>query len=491
MNFFLRFLQNYMSFSTSANSIPCERMVLKIRQKILMISIASYSVLFAILNCSYAKPLISSQILNLIYLILLNLSILCWSKTHSKINNVILFIFLAVYSTGSIFLNPSGILLHIINSTLHVFLTLFITQSYLSVLAIIIFQLCLMNFFAKDILIYYLQTSPLEEITSILIQASFFICILQLPFLVGMKLVLSYSVKILKESSKREKYLSYQKELFLTISHEIRNPVNALLGNLTLAIDEKNINTLLNHLKTANACGELILQLVNNLLDHEKNELGNLEITPRPVGTQELFQKIWDVCSSIIHHKNLKGVLKISKAMPESIKVDEHRIMQILMNLVGNAIKFTDSGQVTVKVNWFSGHEIVDDKCFEPQPFSDDEGLFEKSECFATTNEDEFFCSFNSLNWKKCTKSPFQTIALKGVLKISVKDTGCGMDEETVASVFDKFKQGSNDTSRSKLGSGLGLYITKQLCLQMKGDIRAYSKPNKGSVFILCIPINQ
>lgn len=293
--------------------------------------------------------------------------------------------------------------------------------------------------------------------------------------------------RLLAEASKRGDELDKQQEFFLTLSHEIRNPLNALMGNLKLALNENSSPIVDDLLKTTNVCADMLLNLVNNVLDKSKAETGSLEVIPHPVTTSQLFDKIWNMCSILIRNKNLVGTLALSKALPENLHLDELRITQIILNLIGNAVKFTERGHVNVKAEWLRRKNRVTDDCFEPIPF-DEDGIYDKKEStdYSDGSFDVYYTSGSRMMKPLLPSSPEE----KGVLKISIRDSGVGMDEETIRNdIFLRFKQVCSDANKNKAGTGLGLYIAKELCLRMDGDIRVYSKPNYGTVFICCVVI--
>jgi len=283
-----------------------------------------------------------------------------------------------------------------------------------------------------------------------------------------------------------------QKTFLLGFSHELRNLINSLTGNIKLAklhaLSEKVRDLLLN----AEVCGELLLHLVNNILDTGKVEIGELEINPTPVKIYDVMERVWGVCSELIRRKNLKGRMKIKKSIPMALNVDHYRLTQIFLNLVGNAIKFTERGSIDITIEWIPHHETVTNKCFEPIPFNDendqDEGIFEKCQSFSIFDPEFVFLDSHRTrirrdNLKKKNETE------KGILKIIVSDTGCGIPQEDLNRLFQKFSQVTRDKSKRKLGTGLGLFITKELCKRMNGEVRVFSKPHKGSSFIFCLPV--
>ena len=293
------------------------------------------------------------------------------------------------------------------------------------------------------------------------------------------------------EAQKTKVEFEGKKTFLLGFSHELRNLLNSLMGNVKLASLEHVSNgiKIKDFLDDANLCGELLLQLVNNILDTGKAEIGDMEVNSVPTNISEPLEKVWHVCSAIIKRKGLNGAMRIRKNLPNTLKIDPYRLTQILLNLVGNAVKFTDSGSVNIAVEWLQDKERIDDKCFEPYPFDEqNEGLFEKD-----NNSSCFSGDFQTLYLGHKTIDPslfanYSSSAKKGMVKVTVSDTGCGMSPINLSRLFQKFIQVHSDTARRRLGTGLGLFITKEICSKLQGQIRVYSKENKGSCFIVCIP---
>jgi len=299
-----------------------------------------------------------------------------------------------------------------------------------------------------------------------------------------------------------EETIEKQRTFLFSFSHEMRNPLNSLLGNLELTLMENLPCKVIEMIKTAQVCAEVLLQQINNVLDTGKQDIGSLEVNLTQVEVQNMFQRIWSLSGELVKRKRLRGIFKIDKKMPKILLLDAHRVSQVMMNLIGNAIKFTDRGSLTVSVNWYED-EVVSDQIFEPIPYDDEnEGVFEKNECvhFLQTRLKHFNDGSNaSLDSDRReyyllgSKRPFceqesPRKDTKGVLKIIISDTGCGMSEENLKHLFQKFSQVSSDPNKRKMGTGLGLFITKEICQKMEAEIRVYSRPNKGTTFIICIP---
>jgi len=292
-------------------------------------------------------------------------------------------------------------------------------------------------------------------------------------------------------TEKKKKEFENQKTFLLGFSHELRNLINSLTGNVKLAGSELLTDRAKELLLNAEVCGELLLHLINNILDTGKVEIGDLEITYSPTRIYESLEKIWGICAELIKRKNLQGRFTIQRNLPKTIMTDHYRLIQIFLNLVGNAIKFTNSGSIDLNVEWIDHYQTVNDRCFEPYPYNEDEhdeGLFNKKQMFNFIDPD--YIALNTSSRKPLEKYLKNGVARRnGILKVTVRDGGCGIPREHLDNIFQKFTQVTTDSSKRKLGTGLGLFITRQLCQKMKGEIRAYSKENEGSCFIFCIPV--
>ena len=305
------------------------------------------------------------------------------------------------------------------------------------------------------------------------------------------------SQRVLAMEKKKDE-LESQKTFLLSFSHELRNLINSLTGNIKLASLVENISPRVKELLlNAEVCGEVLLHLVNNILDTGKVEIGELEINLAPTRIYDTIEKVWGVCSELIKRKNIQGKIKIPNDLPKTLMIDHYRLTQILLNLVGNSIKFTESGTIDINISWINSEQTPTEKCFQPYPFNErdehDEGLFEKQKSFSFLDPNLMILDFTSrrINPSLLRKSITITGSGKGILKIVVSDTGCGMNEHEINQLFQKFSQVSSDATKRRLGTGLGLFITKELCTKMQGEIIVFSKKNKGSSFILCLPVDS
>jgi len=219
-------------------------------------------------------------------------------------------------------------------------------------------------------------------------------------------------------------------EFLSNMSHEIRTPMNSILGFSELLdslIDDPGQKK---YLKSIRSSGKILLNLINDILDLSKIEAGKIELKPRPVNPESIFNDIGKIFSVKIREKGLNFLIDIDKELPEALQIDEVRIRQILFNLVGNAVKFTEKGYVKLTVR----------------------GIFREQ------------------------RSKFDLIFL-------VKDTGIGISTENKKIIFEAFRQSKGQRDEKYGGTGLGLAITKKLVEAMGGKISVDSTVGKGSTF--------
>lgn len=221
------------------------------------------------------------------------------------------------------------------------------------------------------------------------------------------------------------------KDNFLAnMSHEIRTPMNAIIG-FTDILSKTNLDESQKESVSAiKSAGENLLEIINDILDFSKIESGKLKIENKPFNLRETLKKVIDLLTVKAREKSIGLNFNLEPNLPEVISGDKVRLTQIIVNLVGNAIKFTNDGDVNVNV-----------KCKEE-------------------------------NADKCT------------VQFSVKDTGIGISQDKLADIFERFIQASSSTTRKFGGTGLGLSIVKNLIELQGGSINVISELGKGSEFI-------
>ncbi|WP_085909248.1 ATP-binding protein [Kiloniella majae] len=255
----------------------------------------------------------------------------------------------------------------------------------------------------------------------------------------------------LEDTSKAAKKATEAKSSFLsTMSHEIRTPLNGVIGMAQLLRDSDLNNDQKTQLDIIITSGLSLLEIINDILDMSKIETGNVELEHTAFDLQEMIETVTTPLLSLAEDNGLYLTTNITETCPQHIKTDSTKLRQILTNLLSNAIKFTLSGGVTLSVEKLS---FDDPRC---RDFT-----FIKS----------------------------QTTRQQNILIISVRDTGTGIAEDRIESIFQSFTQEDNTITRKFGGTGLGLAIVKNLAEMLGGKIRVSSKLNIGSEFELIFPV--
>jgi signal transduction histidine kinase/CheY-like chemotaxis protein len=232
-------------------------------------------------------------------------------------------------------------------------------------------------------------------------------------------------------------------EFLANMSHEIRTPMNAVLGYAELLGFMLEDSTQRNYIESIKSSGRSLLTLINDILDLSRIEAGKLELQFEYVNSQPFFSEFERIFSLRLSEKGLKFILDISSGTPAGIYIDDTRLRQIILNLIGNAVKFTDRGSIKLKV-YTENPQIINYSKEKTEEFID--------------------------------------------LIIEVTDTGIGISQELQKEIFNPFVQGQGQNVKKYGGTGLGLAITQRLIQLMNGTIKLDSQLNSGSSFIIKIP---
>lgn len=224
-------------------------------------------------------------------------------------------------------------------------------------------------------------------------------------------------------------------EFLASMSHDIRTPMNAIIGIADLLAKTPLSPDQDKYVQIFRRAGDNLLHLINDILDLSKVEASQLELEHTGFSLNDLLEKVAEMVALRAHEKGLALVFEIAPNVPTNLVGDPTRLRQVLLNLVGNAIKFTESGEVALRV---------------------------------TQNAES---------------------AVSGALRFTVSDTGIGIPTEKLDTVFERFTQADSSTTRRYGGSGLGLTISKRLVELMEGRIYVESKLGMGSVFSFVVPL--
>ena len=259
------------------------------------------------------------------------------------------------------------------------------------------FHLVVMNTLYQDYLIKAIIEASPTIFTRIFTKTSNLSMIFNITFVGLNHYFLQNAYQQASFVEKQTEEFEKQKTFLLSFSHELRNLLNSLLGNLELANLENPPPKIKSLLRDAETCADLLLHLVNNILDSGKVEINDLEINRTPNFIYNTVEKSWRTCSDIISKKDLHGKLRIHRNIPICLDIDHYRIRQIIFNLVENSLIFTNKGRIDISIEWLSNQKEVDESCFKPYPYNEaddqDEGMFEIRQKMSVFDKNMYFLS--------------------------------------------------------------------------------------------------
>jgi CheY-like chemotaxis protein/CHASE3 domain sensor protein len=236
------------------------------------------------------------------------------------------------------------------------------------------------------------------------------------------------------KATELEQANKYKSEFLANMSHELRTPLNSTLILARLLADNKSGNLSdeqVKYAQTISSAGNELLGLINDILDLSKIEAGKVELEPQTVPVRDFIKQLREGFAALAQQKNIKLLTTIENNAPERLQTDPQRLGQVLKNLLSNALKFTERGEIEIQV-------------FSRAP---------------------------------------------GAISFAVRDTGIGIDRTQHAMVFDAFRQADGSTHRKYGGTGLGLSISRELAHLLGGEIALVSAPGNGSTFTLTVPV--
>jgi signal transduction histidine kinase len=259
------------------------------------------------------------------------------------------------------------------------------------------------------------------------------------------------TLRSLRAAQRASRRASEAKTRFLAnMSHEIRTPLQGVLGQLSLLQAEPLAAEPAQHVQVAHESAQQLLAVLNDVIDVSRIDAGRVRIFPVTCRPREIAAQVIELLRPYALARGLRLEMQSDESVPEVVLLDVVRLRQMLLNLVSNAVKFTEQGQVKVRLT------------ARPWPDAPAGGAAAPDDVHAGSR--------------------------RVLLVVQVEDTGIGMSDDTLAGLFQRFHQADTTIRRRHGGSGLGLEISRNLARLMGGDIAVSSQPGQGSCFVLTLP---
>ncbi|MCD7824928.1 MAG: PocR ligand-binding domain-containing protein [Clostridiaceae bacterium] len=240
--------------------------------------------------------------------------------------------------------------------------------------------------------------------------------------------------QVMETETEAKKVAQMKSDFLANMSHEIRTPMNAVIGMAEMALREQMNRDARDYIRQIQTSGKALLSLINDILDFSKIQAGKMHLREELYSVSELALEIMNMMQAKVSNPNVEMILKINPEIPVRLRGDSNRIRQVVVNILNNAVKFTQNGSIVLNID------------------------------FQRTDEENI------------------------ILDMSVRDSGIGIKEQDLKGIFESFQQVDSKRNRNIEGTGLGLAITKNLVDMMHGQITVESTYGEGSCFSVQIP---